>query len=189
MKNLTEDKNEIIACVDGEGKIQLVHSISNLGGTRAISNNKILGIIRMDNQDICVELVEISMVPYCVFDTPSLEAYRRCQTAEEFGELKPDGIGAFGGSLAFVMAHFLRAAVLHTGTNEPLELIPAVIYAAEKFDRENAILDEDYKSAVNHAEVLSDWLWGVFKKEVGGNKFLLRVGDAEVLGYSNKCHQ
>ena len=34
VKNLTEEKNEIVACVDGEGKIQLVHSISNLGGKR-----------------------------------------------------------------------------------------------------------------------------------------------------------
>ena len=57
VKNMTEEKNDIVTCVDGEGKIQLVHSISNLGGTRARSNNKILGIIRMDNQGVCVELI------------------------------------------------------------------------------------------------------------------------------------
>ena len=72
VKNLTEEKNEIIACVDGEG-----HSISKLGGPRARLNNKILGIIRMDNQGICVELVKSSMVSDCVIDAPSLEAYRR----------------------------------------------------------------------------------------------------------------
>ena len=87
------------------------------------------------------------------------------------------------------MAHFLRTAVLHAGENEPLELISAVIHAAEDFDRENAILDEDYKSAVDHAEVFSDWLWGVFKKEAGETKFLLQVEDLEVSGYSNKHHQ
>ena len=65
------------------------------------------------------------------------------------------------------MAPFLRAAVLHAGTSEPLELIPAVIHAAEEFDRENAAQDEDYESAVEHAKVFSDWLWGVFKEEVG----------------------
>ena len=75
VKNMTEDKNEIIACVDGKSKILLFHSISNLGGTRARSKNKILGIIWMDNQGICVELVEISMVSDCVFNSPSLEAY------------------------------------------------------------------------------------------------------------------
>ena len=189
VKNMTEDKNEIVACVDGDGKIQLVHSISNLGRTRARSNKKILGIIGMDNQGICVELVESSMVSDCVLDAPSLGAYRRCQTAEYLGEIEPDGGGAFGGSPAFIMAPFLRAAVLHAGTNETLDLIPAVIHAAEKFDRENAILDEDYESAVNHAQMFSDWLWGVFKEEVGETEFLLQVKDGEVSGYSKKRHQ
>ena len=87
------------------------------------------------------------------------------------------------------MVPFLSTAVLHEETNEPLELILAVIHAAEEFDRENAILDENYESAVNHAEVFSDWMWGVFKKEVRETKFLLRVGDAEVSGYSKKRHQ
>ena len=82
---MTEDKNEIVAFVDGEGKIQLFHSILNLGGTRAGSKNKILGIIEMDNQGICVEVVESSMVSDCLFDASSLEAYRRCKTAEELG--------------------------------------------------------------------------------------------------------
>ena len=74
VKNLTEDKNEIFACVDGEGKIQLVHSISNLGGTKARSNSTILDIIGMDNQGICVKLVESLMVSYCLFNAPSSSA-------------------------------------------------------------------------------------------------------------------
>ena len=57
------------------------------------------------------------------------------------------------------MVPFLSTAVLHEDTNEPLELILAVIHAAEEFDRENAILYEDYESTVDHAEVFSDWLW------------------------------
>ena len=173
VKNLTEDKDEIVACVDGEGKIQLIHSISNLGGTRSRSNNKLVGIMGMEHQGICVEFIETSMVSDCTFDAPSLEAYKNCTTSEELGALIPDGGGAFGGSPVFVMAPFLRAAVLHAGTSEPLELIPAVIHAAEEFDRENAVQDEDYESAVEHAEVFSDWLWGVSKKEVGETKFLL----------------
>ena len=51
------------------------------------------------------------------------------------------------------MAPFLRTAVLHAGTNEPLELIPAVIHAVEEFNRENEILDQDYESTINHAEM------------------------------------
>ena len=105
-------------------------------GTRARSNNKIVGIIGMEHQGICVELVETSMISDCAFDAPSLEAYKKCQTPKELGELEPDGRGVFGGSPVFIMAPFLRAAVLHAGKNEPLELIPAVIHAAEEFNRE-----------------------------------------------------
>ena len=36
IKNITEDKEDVVACVDGENKVQLIHSISNLGGTRSI---------------------------------------------------------------------------------------------------------------------------------------------------------
>ena len=103
-----------------------------------------------------MELVETSIISDCAFDAPSLEAYKKCQTPREHGELEPDGGGVFGGSPVFIMAPFLRAAVLHAGTTEPLELIAAVIRAAEELDRENTIQDEDYESAVEHAEVFSD---------------------------------
>ena len=93
VKNLTEDKDKIVACVDGEGKIQLVHSISNLGGTRSRTNNKIVGIMGIEHQGICVELIETSMISDCTFDAPSLEAYKNCKTSEELGALKPDGGG------------------------------------------------------------------------------------------------
>ena len=62
---------------------------------------------------------------------------------------------------------------MQAGTNKPLELIPVVIHAAEEFDRENTILDENYESVINHAKVLLDWLWGVSNDEVGEIKFLL----------------
>ena len=34
IKNITEDKDDVVACVDWEKIVQLIHSISNLGGTR-----------------------------------------------------------------------------------------------------------------------------------------------------------
>ena len=43
----------------GENKVQLIHSISNLGGTRSQSKIKILGIIGMEQQGICVEIIAV----------------------------------------------------------------------------------------------------------------------------------
>ena len=34
IKNFPEDKYDVVACLDGEDKVQLIHSISNFGGTR-----------------------------------------------------------------------------------------------------------------------------------------------------------
>ena len=33
IKNITEDKDDVVACVDGENKVHFIHSISNLRGT------------------------------------------------------------------------------------------------------------------------------------------------------------
>ena len=134
IKNLTEDMDEIIAFADGESKIQLVHSVTNLGGTRSRPKNKIVGIIGMGNQGIFVELDANTMVSDLTFNAPSLEAYKGCESNKEFESLIPDGGGSFEGSAAFIMAPFLRMAVLQAEMNDPLELIPIVIHAAEEFD-------------------------------------------------------
>ena len=181
--------DEVIAFVDGESRIQLVHGVKNLGGTTSRPNNKIVGIIGMRNQGICVELKEETMVTDVKFDAPSLLAYRNCVSTQELKNLTPDGGGSFKGSSAFIMAPFLRTAVLKAETNEPLELIPIVIHAAEEFDRENAVLNEDYGSAINHAEVFADWLWGISRNLVGETRFFLRPEVAKIYGYSVIRHQ
>ena len=70
IKNITEDKDDVVACVDGENKVQLIHSISNLGGTRSLLKDKTLGIIGMEQQGICVELITDSVATHCNFPAP-----------------------------------------------------------------------------------------------------------------------
>ena len=77
IKNITEDKDDVVACVDGGVKVQLIHSISNLGGTRSRSKDKILGIIGMEQQGICVELITEYIATDCNFPAPSLEDYKQ----------------------------------------------------------------------------------------------------------------
>ena len=45
--NITEDKYDVVACMDGGKKVQLIHRILNLEGTRSQSKYKILVIIGM----------------------------------------------------------------------------------------------------------------------------------------------
>ena len=107
IKNITEDKDDVVACVDGENKVQLIHSISNLGGTRSRSKDKILGIIGMEQQGICVELIPDSVATDCNFPAPSLADYKRCQSKKELEELEVDDGGTFNGSSCFIPAPFL----------------------------------------------------------------------------------
>ena len=83
IKNITEDKYDVVACVDGENKVQLIHSISNLEGTRSRSKDKILGIIVMEQQGICVELITDSVATDYNFPAPSLADYKKCQSKKE----------------------------------------------------------------------------------------------------------
>ena len=72
IKNITEDKDNVFACLNGENKFQLIHSISNLGGTRSQSKDKILGIIGMEQQGICVELITYYVATDCNFPASNL---------------------------------------------------------------------------------------------------------------------
>ena len=80
IKNITEDKYDVVSCMDGENKVQLIHSILNLGITRSRSKYKILENIRMEQQVICVELITDSVATDCNFPAPSLADYKKCQS-------------------------------------------------------------------------------------------------------------
>ena len=73
IKNITEDKYDVVACVDGVNKSQMVHSISNLEGTRSRSKDKILGIIGMEQQGIFVEIITDYVSTDYNFPAPILE--------------------------------------------------------------------------------------------------------------------
>ena len=145
IRNLTENVNDVVAGVDAENKIMLFHSCANLGGTRARAAHKIVALVGMDQLTYCVEIVISSALTDCNFDAPSLTAYTNCKESKELANLATDGDGTFNGSSMFVVAPFVRDAVIGADTNDPLELIPIVTHAGEQFNRDNAILANNYE--------------------------------------------
>ena len=87
IKNITEDKDDVVASMDGGNKVQLIHSISNLGGTRLLSKDKILGIIGMEQQGICVELIPDSVATDCNFPRFKLGRLQNMPIKERFGRI------------------------------------------------------------------------------------------------------
>ena len=77
IKNTTEDKDDAVSCVYGENKVQLIHSILNLGVTRSRSKDKILGIIGMEQQVICVELITYYVATDCNFPRSKLRRLQK----------------------------------------------------------------------------------------------------------------
>ena len=131
IKNITEDKNDVVACMDGENKVQLIHRISNLEGTRSLSKDKFLGINGIEQQVIFVELIPDSVAIHCNFPAPSLEDYKQCQSKKVLEELEVDYGVTSKGSSCFIPSPFLRCVLINAGTNNKLELIPMVIHAGE----------------------------------------------------------
>ena len=66
-----------------EEKVQLIHSILNVGGPRSLSKDKILGIIWMEQQGICVELITNYVATECNFPALILEDYKQCQSNKD----------------------------------------------------------------------------------------------------------
>ena len=186
IRNLTENVNDVVAGVDAENNIMIFHSIVNLGGTRARAANKIVALIGMDQLTSCVETMTSSALADCNFDAPSLTAYKKCKDTKELANLTTDGDGTFKGSSMFILAPFVRDAVVGADTNDPLKLIPIVIHAGEQFDKDNAVLDDNYERGIDHAEVLADWLWGAYQKKVPETRFVLRQNDGELMQHAEK---
>ena len=127
----------------------------------------------MDQLTTCVELVLSSALADCNFDAPSLRDYKTCKEAKELANIPTNGNGTFNGLSMFIVAPFVRDAVIGAGTKDPLELIPIVIHAREQFDRDNAALDENYDKGIDHSEMFADWLQGAYKKKVPEIRFIL----------------
>ena len=79
----------------GKKKIQLIHSILNLGIKMLRSKDKILGMIGMEQQGICVELITDYVATDCNLPSPSLADYKQFQSKKEWEELEVDDGGTF----------------------------------------------------------------------------------------------
>ena len=102
-----------------EKKVQFIHSISNLGGTRSRSKDKIFGIIGMEQQGIWVELITDIVSTDCNFTAPSVAYYKQCQSKKELEVLEVDNGGTFKGSSCFIPSPLLCCVLINARTSNP----------------------------------------------------------------------
>ena len=187
IKTLTQDPDDVVACADSEGKVNLIHSMKNLGGRLRRPEDKILALVGMDSEAVVVEVVKSSLAKGCNFKAPKLSDYKKCDTREQLKKLKANS-GPSTVSSAFILAPFLFEAMISADSNDPLELIPEAIKVAEEFDKATG-LDAEIDPAMKHAEEFADWCWGAAMGEVDETKFLVRPMDPDAKEYSKKRHE
>ena len=82
IKNDTGDPDNVIICVDVKGKIQLIHSLSNLGGTIRRPVDKLVGAIGMGHDPVGIIVVKSSLGVSCKHKAPGLERYESCESRD-----------------------------------------------------------------------------------------------------------
>ena len=181
LKNVTASMDYVIATVDSSNKIQLLHSVVNCGGTLIRNENKILALIGDGGQSIAVIVDSESLVNACIFKGPKAEEVSSCKSLEEISELEVPRTGAtnFKGSACFVLAPFLRDAILAADTNDPNELILVALKAASDF---NSLHDgdEEFGDGSIHSNDFSLWAWGVSNGHITETKLMIRPNDSEL---------
>ena len=78
------------------------------------------------------------VIPTLFFDIPRSKfgILQKMPIKEKLEELEVYNGRTIKGSSYFIPTPFLRCVLINAGTNNPLDLIPMVIHAGEKFDRE-----------------------------------------------------
>ena len=103
IKNATGDPDNVIICVDVKGKIQLIHSLSNLGGTIRRPEDKIVGAIGMGHDPVGIIVVKSSLGVSCKHKAPGLERYESCESMDDMKKLVASNNEKFNGSNYFCL--------------------------------------------------------------------------------------
>ena len=112
--------------------------------------------------------------------TPGLKMYQECNSEDDLAAFKGTNKGKINGSNICIFAPCMIKTLISTETTEPLKLIAIAVEAAIAFDEE----DEDGNQlAIEHAEVLANFLWLMNAGKVPPIEFFLRLYDNVLQNY------
>jgi len=190
--SLVEEIDSVVFIADEDGKINIIHSPLNFGGTRTRSKNKIACLLGLGPLATAVILNDRQAIEECEIATPTLDAMHACKTAEDFQALAAppiDGEVTFPGAASFIPSPFLRNFVIESESNDPAEIVPLLFAEAKRFDADHAD-DQAYRdTAVSHAEDFALWAWGVMSKRVSETRFSIRPDDGELKNFADARHK
>ena len=151
LRDLVEDPNTVFLGASN-GKILILHSPTNFGGTRTRKSNKLACLTGLGPKAIGIVLDEKSILSTKRFKGADEDEIIKCAPKEDIDGLKKTKYHTFGST--FIAAPFLRTAILKLDSRDPDELIYAAQKATEVFETEElqgaAFSLKD--SALNHVK-------------------------------------
>ena len=161
LRELVEDGDTVFVGTMN-GKIIIMHSPTNFGGTRSRKTNKIACLMGLGTISTGVLLNEESVLESKKFKGFEGEKILKCDTAKEIAELSKPKALTLGAM--FIPAPFLRSALTKLASKDPIEMILALnkivvetFEIGESQDTEAAKMKED---ANDHIEEFAKWLFG-----------------------------
>jgi hypothetical protein len=179
------DKEGGVLVVNDQRSVTLIHSITNLGGTFACREDKL----------VCLQGLTISATPLIIkmesltktscFDCPKLVDFESCETTKALADLKPVRNSKFECSSSIILAPFQLKCIAQSDSKNPLDLILELKKAAEDFDENK---EELVNSAAQHNKYIYSMLWGVHKNLISEGTLLVYNDDEELRAFAQKRH-
>mmetsp|Transcript_9482 Transcript_9482/g.20135 ORF Transcript_9482/g.20135 Transcript_9482/m.20135 type:complete len:230 (-) Transcript_9482:329-1018(-) len=184
VKNVTEDLNAVLFAADAEGKIQILHSPANLGGTRTRPKNKVAALVGLGPQATVEKLDEKHAVKLIDLRCPNLNLVDAEATAEGIKSIPiPDNTAVVTCEAAnvFLPAPWLKNTILDSDTDCPFELILSARQAKNEFIQDHCGEDQDLQDETKaHYDGFVSWAWAVGHEMIEPLRFLVRPDDVEL---------
>ena len=129
LREIVNEVDSMLLVANKRKEITILHSISDLGGTRSRPDNKVVCLMGAGPRATCVMLDWRQAVADCNLTTPSFDEIENCPE-EDLETLEVTAEPAqvtYPGSSAFIPAPWLRDTIFASESKNPAEIIKLVI--------------------------------------------------------------
>ena len=187
LRDLTEEKDSVFFGANN-GKVIILHSPTNFGGTRSRKTNKVACLLGLGTNATGIILDEEAIVSSKKFKGADGSSILKCDTKEEIKDLAKNKNFKLGA--IFFPAPFMRAAVMNLDSKDPFEIIlasnKAVVESFGVGESEDAEAQKLKELANDHAEDLAVWLHGISINQIPETKYEVDPDDAELVAYTKE---
>jgi hypothetical protein len=117
------DKEGGVLVVNDQGGVTLIHSITNLGGTFACREDKLVCLQGQATSATPLIIKMESLTKTLCFDCPKLVDFESCETTKALANLKPVRNSKFKCSSSIILTPFQLKCIAKSDSKNPLDLI------------------------------------------------------------------